>query len=161
MVTIFQQFSASTNWNLVTSSHFQINQQRWDLCRFCLPPLCWDYFQILDLCLQRPGAETDLLLDHSPSDVDTVRCRVLRVQLSFGQDSAGRPHHPHCVPAEQGVLMIHQLPPETSVGSNERTLLQNEFMSLTEAEALKPEENTETRTDSELWSANTKETIQL
>lgn len=82
------------------------------------------------------------------SNINTVRCggaRVLRVLQSLGQDSVGRPHHLHRVPAEQSPFIVDQLSPETSVGSDEGSLLQNLLVSLTEAEAFKPAD-TETRT---------------
>lgn len=84
-----------------------------------------------------------------PSDVDTVCCS--RVLQGLRQDTTGGPHHPHCGRAEQGTLILHQLPPETSIGPNERPLLQNYFMSPTEAEAFEPA-NTEWDTVSRSWT---------
>lgn len=71
----------------------------------------------------------------SRSVVDTVRrcssARVLQILQSLGQHLTRRPPHAHRVPAEQSLLIVDQLPPETSVGSDEGSLLQNLLKSLT------------------------------
>lgn len=80
-------------------------------------------------------------ISNHPSDVDAVHhCAVcvLAVLQSFRQDAAGRPNHPDRVPAKQGPLIVHQLSPESCVGSDKGSLIQNLLKSPPQAETLKP-----------------------
>lgn len=80
----------------------------------------------------------------SASHVHTV-LGALWAQRGMGQNSSRRRRHPHRVPTRQRPLVIHQLPPEPSVGSDERPALQNQFVGLTEAETFHSVEREPTR----------------